>query len=111
CIIFGPNQMFLGYIANVLPGLGVADIPQTTFEAWALERLGLAGRPVADATLDGLLTGRPSNTRQRALLRRGQLKVSLRMGQVMERLAQWGRRQMRLPAEGLSFRGLGPLRV
>ena len=111
CIIFGPNQMFLGYIANVLPGLGVADIPQTTFETWALERLGLAGRPVADPTLEGLLNGRPSNTKQRQLLRRGQLKVSLRMGQVMERLAQWSRTQLRLPAEGLAFRGLGPLRV
>ncbi len=111
CIIFGPNQMFLGYIANVLPGLGVADIPQTTFEAWALERLGLTGRPVVDATLEGLLKGRPSNTRQRALTRRGQLKVSLRMGQVMERLARWGRGQLRLPAEGLTIKSLGPLRV
>lgn len=111
CIIFGPNQMFLGYIANVLPGLGVTEIPQTTFEDWALDRLGLAGRPVADATLEGLLKGRPSNTRQRALVRRGQLKVSLRMGRVMERLAQWGRGQLRLPTEGLVFRGLGPLRV
>ena len=111
CIIFGPNQMFLGYIAAVLPGLGVADIPQTTFETWALDRLGLNDRPLVDATLEGLLTGRPSNTRQRALLRRGQLKVSLKMGKVMERLAQWGRGQLRLPAEGLAYKSLGPLRV
>jgi DNA helicase-2/ATP-dependent DNA helicase PcrA len=111
CIIFGPNQMFLGYIANVLPGLGVGDIPQTTFEAWALERLGLSGRLLVDPTLDALLKGRPSNTRQRALVRRGQLKVSLRLGRVLERLAQWWRAQLRLPAEGLVIKGLGPLRV
>jgi len=111
CIIFGPNQMFLGYIANVLPGLGVADIPQTTFEAWALERLGLAGRPLVDPTLDALLNSRLRASQQRALLRRGQLKVSLRMGRVMERLAQWWRGQIRLPAEGLTIKSLGPLRV
>ena len=111
CIIFGPNQMFLGYIANVLPGLGVTEIPQTTFDDWALDRLGLTGQPVADTTLTALLGGRLSATAQRTLVRRGQLKVSLRMGRLMERLAQWWRGQIRLPAEGLTYKSLGPLRV
>ena len=61
CIIFGPNQMFLGYIANVLPGLGVGEIPQTTFETWALERLGLDGRPLVDPTLDDAMAALESN--------------------------------------------------
>jgi len=38
-IIFAPNAMFLDYISGVLPELGVGDVRQTTFAAWALERL------------------------------------------------------------------------
>ncbi|MCH5584606.1 AAA family ATPase [Shimazuella sp. AN120528] len=35
-IIFAPNHMFLDYISEVLPELGVGEIQQTTFEEWAL---------------------------------------------------------------------------
>lgn len=38
-IIFAPNRMFLDYISNVLPELGVGGIQQTTFEEWALDLL------------------------------------------------------------------------
>ncbi|MBE9915050.1 UvrD-helicase domain-containing protein [Paenibacillus donghaensis] len=48
-IIFAPNHMFLDYISNVLPELGVADIQQSTFADWALQLLGIE-LPVADAS-------------------------------------------------------------
>ncbi len=38
-IIFAPNNMFLDYISNVLPELGVGGIQQTTFSDWALNML------------------------------------------------------------------------
>lgn len=38
-IIFAPNRMFLDYISNVLPELGVGGIQQTTFTEWALDLL------------------------------------------------------------------------
>jgi DNA helicase-2/ATP-dependent DNA helicase PcrA len=38
-VIFAPNAMFLDYISDVLPELGVGDIRQTTFEAWAVHLL------------------------------------------------------------------------
>lgn len=38
-IIFAPNNMFLDYISNVLPELGVGGIQQTTFTDWALTKL------------------------------------------------------------------------
>ncbi len=38
-IIFAPNAMFLDYISNVLPELGVGGIQQTTFNEWALDLL------------------------------------------------------------------------
>jgi len=52
-IIFAPNHMFLDYISDVLPELGVGDIQQSTFADWALEVLEL-NMPLADAaeTLD-----------------------------------------------------------
>lgn len=38
-VIFAPNRMFLSYIADVLPELGVGGVLQTTFADWALEEL------------------------------------------------------------------------
>lgn len=38
-IIFAPNTMFLDYISEVLPELGVGGIQQTTFADWALNQL------------------------------------------------------------------------
>ncbi len=111
CIVFGPNQLFLGYVANVLPGLGVADIPQTTLDAWALDRLGLTGRATVDSTLDALLdvTRRTSDKRRRMQVT--QLKASVRMGQVLDRLAEWWRGRLNVPAIGLAYEELGPFKV
>lgn len=38
-IIFAPNDMFLDYISDVLPELGVGNIQQRTFADWAMELL------------------------------------------------------------------------
>ncbi|UQZ33015.1 DNA helicase UvrD [Paenibacillus sp. PK3_47] len=40
-IIFAPNRMFLDYISDVLPELGVGNIAQSTFPDWAADVLGL----------------------------------------------------------------------
>lgn len=40
-IIFAPNHMFLDYISDVLPELGVGDIQQRTFGDWASELLDI----------------------------------------------------------------------
>ncbi|GIO69107.1 UvrD-helicase domain-containing protein [Paenibacillus sp. FSL M7-1455] len=46
-IIFAPNHMFLDYISDVLPELGVGDIQQSTFADWAMKQLGIE-LPLAD---------------------------------------------------------------
>lgn len=38
-VIFAPNRMFLDYISDVLPELGVDGVLQTTFADWALDEL------------------------------------------------------------------------
>ncbi|WP_366293845.1 UvrD-helicase domain-containing protein [Paenibacillus sp. AN1007] len=48
-VIFAPNHMFLDYISDVLPELGVGDIQQQTFPDWAMNLLGL-DMPLADAS-------------------------------------------------------------
>ncbi|WP_442601293.1 HelD family protein [Paenibacillus sp. KN14-4R] len=40
-IIFAPNHMFLNYISEVLPELGVGNIQQGTFPDWAMNLLDL----------------------------------------------------------------------
>ena len=39
-MVVAPNQLFLKYISDILPDLGVEHVVQTTFEAWALSKLG-----------------------------------------------------------------------
>ncbi|MBB6021956.1 DNA helicase-2/ATP-dependent DNA helicase PcrA [Paenibacillus sp. JGP012] len=48
-VIFAPNHMFLDYISDVLPELGVGDIQQRTFPDWAMNLLGL-NMPLADTS-------------------------------------------------------------
>ncbi|OOM76356.1 helicase IV [Clostridium puniceum] len=40
-LIFGPNDIFMDYIAQVLPSLGEGNIKQTTFENFVKKELGL----------------------------------------------------------------------
>lgn len=44
-IIFAPNLMFIDYISEVLPELGVGDIQQSTFSDWGAKILGLESPP------------------------------------------------------------------
>jgi len=39
-LILGPNPMFMKYVAQVLPSLGERQIPQKTFDRWAIDQLG-----------------------------------------------------------------------
>lgn len=39
CLIVAPSKLFLKYIAELLPEIGSANVPQTTFVEWALRKL------------------------------------------------------------------------
>jgi len=45
-LIFGPNDIFMDYIAQVLPSLGESNIKQTTFENFAKKELDLENQNV-----------------------------------------------------------------
>lgn len=45
-LIFGPNDVFMDYIAQVLPSLGESNIAQSTFENFAKEEIGIVNEPI-----------------------------------------------------------------
>lgn len=47
-LIFGPNDVFMDYIAQVLPSLGESNIAQSTFENFAKEEIGIVNEPIKE---------------------------------------------------------------
>ncbi|MCL2462356.1 MAG: AAA family ATPase, partial [Defluviitaleaceae bacterium] len=82
-MIMAPNRIFLSYISEVLPDLGVENVAQTTFEDFALEYIGqkLKVNPSVDALAEAVETGDYDSPRLRA----AGLKSSLRFKGVMEK--------------------------
>ncbi|WP_408011573.1 HelD family protein [Pseudalkalibacillus sp. A8] len=82
-IIFAPNRMFLDYISNVLPELGVGGIQQTTFNEWAQGVLE-NGITVSEGTdeLESIFSKGLENTKH--VLEAGRLKGSLAYKKVLE---------------------------
>ncbi|SDF94534.1 DNA helicase-2 / ATP-dependent DNA helicase PcrA [Fontibacillus panacisegetis] len=54
-VIFAPNLMFIDYISEVLPELGVGDIMQSTFSHWALQILGIHNDGLLVSDTDSLV--------------------------------------------------------
>lgn len=109
CIIFGPNRFFLGYIANVLPSLGIEEIPQTTIPDWARAEMGLEDFQMTDIALDAILANQPRQEKLAHYIR-SRWKNSLAMGELLKRYLET-RRVVTFPDDGLNFDELGPLRV
>ncbi|MBB6713359.1 HelD family protein [Clostridium gasigenes] len=57
-LIFGPNDIFIDYISDVLPTLGESGISQETFVGFAYDEIGL-GEPIIDSPtyLEDVLKG------------------------------------------------------
>src|SRR5687768_9292960 len=103
CIVFGPNRLFLKYVAAVLPRLGLQHVVQTTIGEWGIERLGLKKARLVDATFDTLLSPQtPTEEKDRAA-RLSRLKTSARMGTLLERYVEHRRAQVTIPDEGWAF--------
>jgi DNA helicase-2/ATP-dependent DNA helicase PcrA len=85
-LILGPNRMFMGYVANILPALGEYDVPQQTFEDWIQARLGVqVPYESPDLALERLLDGSVSPAERAAHYRAAQIKGSLAMGRLLDR--------------------------
>lgn len=67
-MVVAPNKLFLNYIEEILPDLGVDNVVQTTFEDWAVSQLG-KGTKLAkeDDKLNTLITKEKEKARIIAL--------------------------------------------
>ena len=110
CIVFGPNRLFLSYIASVLPELDIGQVAQTTFAEWACEQLGLDPRTVDDVALEAILSPAAGARERDAEYRRSVLRNSHNMGRLLERYVE-RRRRVAIPASGLTYTGIGPLKL
>ena len=103
-MILAPNPIFLSYISQVLPDLGVERVIQTTFEGWCRDGMGKRmPKVLRESRLEKNLTV-PKEERERTgkLVR---MKGSL---ELMSRLEEWLDNLQRkiLPEKGLRLAGV-----
>lgn len=99
-LVFGPNKLFLSFISELLPSLETQGVYETTFEDWALVRLGLGYQDtnghtirkvvITDNTSDLFLSSTISSQEKKALWKRSRLKGSIKFGKAIKRIIENG---------------------
>ena len=103
-MILAPNPLFLSYISQVLPDLGVERVVQTTFEGWCREGMGRRmPKVLRESRLEMNLSLSEEERRKTGELVR--MKGSLAM---MEKLADWldHLQETILPENGFKMAGV-----
>ena len=103
-MILAPNPLFLSYISQVLPDLGVERVVQTTFEGWCREGMGRRmPRILRESRLERNLSLTAEEREKTGQLLR--MKGSLAM---MEKLEKWLDRLQEtiLPPNGMKMAGV-----
>jgi DNA helicase-2/ATP-dependent DNA helicase PcrA len=117
-IIFGPNRLFLGYVGDLLPQLGVKNVTQVTFDDWALEKMQLAVRKdrtlqrkykLQEASLNAFLDSRTPRQVRIAHWQRARIKGGMKMKTLLERYIDYRQRNLRFPPEGFIYQKLGEI--
>src|SRR5207247_434076 len=82
--VFGPNRLFLTYVASVLPSLGEADVFHTTFDEWFTRWCGrdTVKLPAWDDALDRLIGQRRQGDQSADALDRARRKGQRRAASV-----------------------------
>jgi len=107
-LIVGSNAVFLGFISQVLPGLGITNIAQTTFAGWAAARIDPRGKlSVPDTTLAQILDQQIPHQERTRLYLQSRLKGSLKIRTVLDSCTQNYRAAHIFPKEGFSFTPVG----
>lgn len=110
-IMFGPSHAFLEYVSELLPGLGVERVRQTTVSEWLLNqftsRVTLAS---GDRVFSDLMNNRRQLTEPE--IEAHQFKGDLKMQRLIDRYVKHLHRAIRIRADrnaGLSINGSPPL--
>ncbi len=84
-LVVAPNKLFLDYISEVLPNLGIDKVKQQTFEQVVMEKLKIKGKVITkDKKLADLLEGKYEEE-SKYVLNESKLKGSLIFKQMMDR--------------------------
>ncbi|SHI88528.1 DNA helicase-2 / ATP-dependent DNA helicase PcrA [Clostridium cavendishii DSM 21758] len=84
-LVVAPNKLFLDYISEVLPNLGVDKVNQKTFEQIVMEKLKLKAKVITkDKKLADILEGK-DELETKYLLNESKVKGSLIFKQMMDR--------------------------
>jgi DNA helicase-2/ATP-dependent DNA helicase PcrA len=93
-IVFAPNRLFLSYVSELLPRLGVYEAQQTTFDDWALEKMKLAVKrkgklhrnyKIQETSLNAFLDHHPSQVSQDVHWKRARIKGGWKIQKLLEK--------------------------
>ena len=103
-MILAPNPLFLSYISQVLPDLGVERVLQTTFEGWSREAMGRhMPKIVRESRLERnlVLTAEERQEAGKVLRIKGSLSMMRKLAGWLERL-----QEQILPGNGFKMAGV-----
>jgi len=97
-LVFGPNKLFLSFVSELLPSLRIQGVTETTFEDWALQKLGLAHQDnqgtmermilITDKSSELFLSPRTSKNKKKTLWKRSRIKGSLAFGKAIKEIVE-----------------------
>lgn len=94
-LVIGPNRLFLGYVRDLLPDLGVRGVVQNTFADWVWRRMAETNRTLRSPEM--VVQGPPLSGVN------GRLKGQLRFGTLLERYVVQLEQHLEFPAHPISF--------
>lgn len=119
-IIFGPNRLFLSYVGDLLPQLGVKGVNQTTFDDWAMNRMKLGEQregklkrhyDLQDTALNSFLdTSAPVEIR-REHWKRARIKGGKKIKKLLELFVEFHKNDINIPPEGVVYSDLAPINL
>ena len=103
-MVMAPNKLFLNYISDILPDLGVENVVQTTFDDWAMKVTGQS--VLFEQWTDPInqLMGKESEVQEQIKLV-SKIKGSLLFKKVVDHKLLQLQKNL-LPKEDLSFKGI-----
>ena len=103
-MVVAPNKLFLNYISDILPDLGVDNVYQTTFEEWALSLLKVKIK-LSNTTDQLNVLMQQNNPLAKTIITVARIKGSLLFKKVIDNLIKQLERRI-LPQEGIVLEGI-----
>lgn len=105
-IVFGPNKLFLSYVAELLPRLGINEIQQVSFDEWALERMQVIQTnryTIHDTSLQVFVDSETSREERIKHWKRARLKGGGNFQRVLQKYVEFLRTNFSIPKNGFLY--------